>query len=78
MTLVQLEALWTNFSNIPINNDDEIEDDFYCWEKGLVVLKFGIGWMKDYQMELRNGRRMILQRRKYYCAIKTKTKDCTL
>jgi hypothetical protein len=34
MTLLQLEALWNDFSNAFINIGDEIEDDFYCWGKG--------------------------------------------
>lgn len=28
-----LEIMWEEFSDIPINNDDEIELDFYCWKK---------------------------------------------
>lgn len=31
---VLLEIIWLAFGDIPINNDDEIETDFYCWEKG--------------------------------------------
>jgi len=34
MTLIQLKTLWSEFSDIPINNKDEIEENFYCWEKG--------------------------------------------
>jgi hypothetical protein len=34
MKIVDLEKLWDEFSNIPINIEDEIEVDFYCWEKG--------------------------------------------
>jgi hypothetical protein len=46
MTLVQLEALWADFSNTPINDDDEIEDDFYCWEKG--TYRFDVWhWMDE-------------------------------
>ncbi len=30
----QLEMLWDDFSDTPTNDDDEIEEDFYCWEKG--------------------------------------------
>lgn len=33
-TLIQLEQLWEDFLNIPINIDDEIEEDYYCWAKG--------------------------------------------
>lgn len=29
-----LKQLWGNFANIPINDDDKIEEDFYIWEKG--------------------------------------------
>jgi hypothetical protein len=29
-----LEILWEEFGDILINNDDEIEQDFYCWKKG--------------------------------------------
>ena len=46
MTFAQLEALWDDFSNIPINDDDEIEDDFYCWEKG--TYRFDVWhWMDE-------------------------------
>ncbi|MCH7403608.1 hypothetical protein ACFOUP_13370 [Belliella kenyensis] len=31
---VLLEIIWLAFGDIPINNDDEIETYFYCWEKG--------------------------------------------
>lgn len=31
---VLLEIIWEEFGDIPINNDDEIELDFYCWKKG--------------------------------------------
>ena len=34
MTLAELEKMWTEFSNISINSDDEIEEDFYWWEEG--------------------------------------------
>ncbi len=34
MTKVELEKMWTEFGDIPINIDDEIELDFYWWEKG--------------------------------------------
>lgn len=33
-SLMQLELLWDDLSHIVINDDDEIESDFYCWEKG--------------------------------------------
>lgn len=29
-----LEIIWEEFADIPINNDDELELDFYCWKKG--------------------------------------------
>lgn len=31
---VLLEIIWEEFGDMPINNDDEIELDFYCWKKG--------------------------------------------
>lgn len=34
MTITELEKMWSAFSDVPINNDDEIEVDFYWWEKG--------------------------------------------
>lgn len=34
MKIADLEKLWNEFSNIPINIEDEIEEDFYCWKKG--------------------------------------------
>lgn len=33
-TLRELQEMWDNFSNTPINNDDEIEMPFYFWESG--------------------------------------------
>jgi hypothetical protein len=35
MKIADLEKLWDEFSNIPINIKDEIEEDFYGWEKGI-------------------------------------------
>ncbi len=32
--LVTIETLWDDFSAIPINNDDEIEEDFLMFETG--------------------------------------------
>jgi len=34
MTIQELEKMWEEFADIPINREDEIELDFYCWEKG--------------------------------------------
>jgi len=34
MTIIELNKMWNEFSNIPINIEDEIEVDFYWWEKG--------------------------------------------
>ncbi len=34
MTLVELKKMWKEFADTPINFDDEIEEDFYLWEKG--------------------------------------------
>ncbi|MBK5210075.1 MAG: hypothetical protein JJE44_11335 [Flavobacteriaceae bacterium] len=47
-----LEKMREAFSNIPINIEDEIEEDFYWGKMELIVLKFDIGLMKSYQMEL--------------------------
>jgi hypothetical protein len=34
MTIAELEKMWEEFGDIPTNSDDEIEVDFYGWEKG--------------------------------------------
>ena len=34
MNIPELEKMWSAFADIPINLDDEIESDFYWWEKG--------------------------------------------
>jgi len=34
MTINELEKMWSTFGDIPTNSDDEIEIDFYWWEKG--------------------------------------------
>ncbi len=34
MRIDDLEKMWLEFGEIPINFDDEIEVDFYFWEKG--------------------------------------------
>jgi hypothetical protein len=34
MTIQELEKIWEEFADIPINREDEIELDFYSWEKG--------------------------------------------
>lgn len=33
--LWELQEMWEAFSDIPINNDDEIEKPFYFWEAGI-------------------------------------------
>lgn len=33
MTITELEKMWSAFGDIPTNSDDEIEVDFYWWEK---------------------------------------------
>ncbi|MEO6134549.1 MAG: hypothetical protein ABIP35_05315 [Ginsengibacter sp.] len=33
-SVIQLELLWNELSNISINDNGEIESDFYSWEKG--------------------------------------------
>ena len=32
--LKTLKELWEDFSDVPVNNDDEIERDFLCFEAG--------------------------------------------
>ncbi|MDP3357948.1 MAG: hypothetical protein Q8S41_01240 [Lutibacter sp.] len=34
MSVFEIEKLREEFSNIPINIEDEIEEDFFWWEKG--------------------------------------------
>jgi len=34
MTIANLKKMWEEFGNIPNSTDDEIEVDFYWWEKG--------------------------------------------
>ncbi|WP_336129443.1 hypothetical protein [Mesoflavibacter sp. CH_XMU1422-2] len=34
MTIENLKIMWEEFSNIPIDLNDEIDEDFYHWEKG--------------------------------------------
>jgi hypothetical protein len=34
MRITELEKMWEEFDDIPINSDDEIEVEFYWWEKG--------------------------------------------
>ncbi len=34
MGIAELEKMWDDFGNIPTNSNDEIEVDFYYWEKG--------------------------------------------
>ena len=34
MTIEELENIWNEFSDIPINDEDEILEGFYHWEKG--------------------------------------------
>lgn len=34
MTITELEKMWSALGDIPTNSDDEIEVDFYWWEKG--------------------------------------------
>ena len=29
-----LQKLWVEFGDVPVNEKDEIEEDFYLWEKG--------------------------------------------
>ncbi|MFN5849806.1 MAG: hypothetical protein ACK5UE_01465 [Chitinophagales bacterium] len=34
MIITELEKMWEKFGDIPTNSDDEIDVDFYFWEKG--------------------------------------------
>ncbi len=34
MKTIVLKVIWSEFGDIPINENDEIEQDFYHWEKG--------------------------------------------
>lgn len=34
MKITELKKMWSEFGDIPINDNDEIELDFYYWEKG--------------------------------------------
>jgi len=34
MDMPELKEMWEEFGDIPINDHDEIEQDFYHWEKG--------------------------------------------
>ncbi|MCB0604359.1 MAG: hypothetical protein KDC25_05760 [Saprospiraceae bacterium] len=34
MKIPELVKMWNEFGDIPINSKDEIEQDFYYWEKG--------------------------------------------
>ena len=34
LTLEELENLWDEFGDIPIDEDECIDEDFYIWEKG--------------------------------------------
>lgn len=51
MEVTELEKMWEEFGDIPTNSDDEIEVEFYWWEKEPTVLIFGIGLMKNCQMD---------------------------
>lgn len=33
MKIAELQKIWKEFENIPINSADEIEVDFYWWKK---------------------------------------------
>ncbi len=34
MKITELKKMWSEFGDIPVNDNDEIELDFYYWEKG--------------------------------------------
>jgi hypothetical protein len=58
MTTPELEIMWEEFADIPINND-EIEEDFYSWEKGAYLFdiwhwfdeKLPNGLVKDFNID---------------------------
>jgi hypothetical protein len=55
MTISELEKMWSAFGDIPTNSDDEIEVDFYWWEKGtyrFVPILSGWHWFDE---KLPNG-----------------------
>ena len=46
VNLATLPELWERLSDIPVNKDDEIEEDFLCFEKG--TSKFDVWhWFDD-------------------------------
>lgn len=45
MNTAKLKKKWVEFSTISINNNDEIEEDFYYWEKG--TYRFDIWYWFD-------------------------------
>ena len=45
VNLATLPELWEQFGNVPVNNDDEIEEDFLCFEKARQSLMCGTGSM---------------------------------
>ena len=51
MAINELENMWYELTDIPINLDDEIELDFYWWKKG--TYRFDI-WHWFYE-KLPNG-----------------------
>lgn len=45
MKVTVLKKMWSEFADAPINFDDQIELDFYWWDKGtyrFVPIKFGM------------------------------------
>jgi hypothetical protein len=51
---IELEVFWNEFANILIDIDDEVEEEFYFWNKGYVVFTSGIGLKKIYPIKLHN------------------------
>lgn len=46
VNLATLPELWAQFGDVPVNKDDEIEEDFLCFEKG--TSKFDVWhWFDD-------------------------------
>ncbi|WP_445957699.1 hypothetical protein [Yeosuana sp.] len=45
MTIAELKKIWSAFADIPTNLEEEIEIDFYWWEKG--TYRFDIWYWFD-------------------------------
>ena len=50
-TLKELQELWNELSDIPVNENDEIEEDFWTSRQGQTSSRYGIGLMNDARTE---------------------------